>query len=104
MLQMESDALSLASMAGRPTSFQKYLKQPLWISSSSDMSASEKLYFQAARLSADGSMGNCPQTFDENPGEIDTRSAAMQRRAIAARRRPLKGRLKTKSIWFRLRV
>src|SRR5215211_8465118 len=104
MLQMESDALSLASMAGRPTSFQKYLKQPRWISSRSDTSASEKLYRHAERLSADGSMGSCPQTFEGSIGEIESKSMAMQRRAIAARRRPLKGRLKTKSIRFRLRV
>src|SRR3954454_8181868 len=56
VLQMESEVLSFASIAGRPTSFQKYLKQPFWISSSNDSSASDKLYFHADWLSAEGSI------------------------------------------------
>src|SRR3972149_6882339 len=51
MLQTVSLVLSLARQAPSPTSFQKYWKQPRWISSSSFSSAAEKLYFQAARLS-----------------------------------------------------
>src|SRR3972149_3275064 len=51
MLQTVSRVLSLARQAPSPTSFQKYWKQPRWISSSSFSSAAEKLYFQAARLS-----------------------------------------------------
>ena len=56
MLQIVSLVLSLASIAGLPTSFQKYWKQPFWISSSSSSSASENLYCQAARLSGEATM------------------------------------------------